>query len=308
MNRPEPHHPATSGATDPVSEFFDFLSVECGLSPNTVEAYQRDLRLFRDYLQPLSVPFPQGVRREHMVGFQEECRRRDHAEASIRRRLSSLRAFFRFQAAEGHLPENPTDHLLLPKGWKRLPKTLTLNQVDRLIEAAAESGGRTPRRDRAILELLYSAGLRVSELCNLRRQDLRLGEGFLLCHGKGNKERLVPMGGPAVLALESYLDEERPQQSSSRESRIFLSINGHPLGRETVGRLLQRHAVHAGIRQPISPHTLRHSFATHLLAGGASLREVQELLGHADIRTTQIYTHLERDHLKEIHRKYHPRG
>ena len=242
-----------------------------------------------------------------MVSFLERERSEDRAISTIRRRVSALRSFYRFLVFDGILPENPIRDLLLPKEWKRLPHTLTTDAVHDLAQVAA-GPSRTPLRDGALVLLLYSAGLRVSEACGLRRRDLYFEERFLRCRGKGDKERLVPLGQPAIDAVDRYLREERPAARKEAEGYVFLSVNGRRLGRETVGRLIKRAARLSGAPPTTSPHTLRHSFATHLLAGGAGLREVQELLGHADIRTTEIYTHVDREKLKQIHRDIHPRG
>ena len=296
---------------DPIPEFLDYLSIECGLAPNTVEAYRRDLEDFDRFLGRRRSWFTE-VDRDTVRRFLERSRKRGLAISTIRRRVSSLRTFFRFQVVEGRLPQNPAADLILPKKWTRLPDTLSIKEVGRLLDGAGRAGGATPHRDRAILELLYGAGLRVSELCGLGLRDLREDESFLRCRGKGSKERIVPFAGAARQSVLRYLRDERPElaarASAGPPTRVFLSVRGRPLGRETVGRLIRRAAAAAGLRQRVSPHTLRHSFASHMLAGGADLRAVQELLGHADIATTQIYTHVDRARLKRTHARFHPRG
>lgn len=290
---------------DEIADFEAYLSFECGLADNTVEAYRRDLHRFADFARRRRVPFPVAIDRRTVLAFLEEERDRGTAVRSRRRRLSALRTFFRYLAVEGRVESNPVHGIELPRDWKRLPKTLHPDEVGQLIDAAGTLSERTGRRDRAITELLYSSGLRVTELCTLPRSGLRPAEGFLRCRGKGDKERIVPLGPRAAEAIETYVREERPE---TREEALFLSVRGRPLTRETVGRILTRAAAAAGLDPSLSPHTLRHSFATHLLEGGAGLREVQEMLGHADIRTTEIYTHVDRKKLKKTHAKFHPRG
>ncbi len=294
---------------DPVADFLGYLSIECGLADNTRAAYASDLGAFEKYVRAATVAFPAGVTRRVVTEFLEDSNRRGHATRTLRRRIASLRAFFRYLVLEGELAENPAADVLLPKTWMQLPRSLSTAELGRLLEATG-SGSATPLRDRAIAELLYSAGLRVSEALSLEEGDLHFGEGFLRCRGKGSKERLAPMGGPARAAIERYLREERPRLSRARGSarQLFLSVRGRRLGRETLSRIMKRWAAAAGLSSAVTPHTLRHTFATHLLAGGAGLREVQELLGHADIRTTEIYTHVDRTRLKSIHRRCHPRG
>ncbi|MGE3966500.1 MAG: tyrosine-type recombinase/integrase, partial [Planctomycetota bacterium] len=230
----------------------------------------------------------------------------DLSVATLRRRISSVRTFYRFLSSEGRVARNPAEDLVLPKTWARLPIVLSTKQVFALLEAPSPATTKTPLRDRAILELLYGCGLRVSELCDLELRDVRSVDGFLRCRGKGRKQRLVPIGAKAVAALGAYLERERPRNPG--QDFALLSIRGRRLGRELIFRLLRKYAGLAGLAGSVSPHTLRHSYATHLLEGGAGLREVQELLGHADIRTTEIYTHVDRHELKSLHRKYHPRG
>jgi len=305
--RSAPASPA--GAPPEIAEIADFaayLSLECGLAKNTVEAYRRDLARFARFARERRVRFPAGVDRRTVLSFLEAERERGSAVRSRRRRLSSLRTFFRYLVVEGRTAKNPATGLELPRDWRRLPRTLGPEAVARLVDAAADPEGRTPRRDRAIVALLHASGLRVGELCSLRLGDLRLSDGFLRCLGKGSKERLVPVGERAARAIAAYIEGERP--ADTRASELFLSVRGRPLTRETVARLLRRAALAAGLDPRTTPHTLRHSFATHLLEGGAGLREVQEMLGHADIRTTEIYTHVDRKRLKEAHAKFHPRG
>jgi integrase/recombinase XerD len=219
-----------------------------------------------------------------------------------------LRTYFAFLVEEGHVAANPTERLESPRTWRKLPDVLSRADVARLVEAP-DPDAALHWRDRAILEILYSSGLRVSEVVDLRLAGLDPGEGVVLVRGKGSKERLVPMGLPAARAIERYLREVRPRISSGRgEGRVFLSARGRPLSRQTVWSLVATSARAVGIEKKVSPHTLRHTFATHLLEGGADLVAVQELLGHVDISTTQIYTHVDRRYLTEVHRAHHPRS
>jgi integrase/recombinase XerD len=232
------------------------------------------------------------------------------APASLARNLVSVKMFYRYLQLEGVIRSNVAELLGSQKLWKRVPEVLTPEEVDRLLAAPAP---RDPwfRRDRALLELLYATGCRAGEVTTLRLVDVHLAEGYCLCRGKGDKERLVPLGVRAARAVRDYLDHERPKlvaRTSSPTPWLFLSYRGKRLRRERLWELVKRYARRAGIRARISPHTLRHSFATHLLAGGADLRQVQEMLGHASIATTQLYTHVDVQKLKEIHRRFHPRG
>ena len=287
----------------PLADFLTYLSVECGLAENTVEAYRRDLERFRRFAAEAGLAFPAEIDRAAVLSFLEAERDRATAVRSRRRRISSLRTYFRFLVVEGRIERNPVQGIELPRDWRRLPDTVSRASIEALI--AASASGATPARNRAIVELLYSSGLRVGELCGLRPGDLRLAEGFLRCLGKGSKERLVPLGEPARRAIEEYVATERPE---GKDEELFLSVRGRRLTRETIARLLKKATLTAGLTEKITPHTLRHSFATHLLEGGAGLREVQEMLGHADIRTTEIYTHVDHRRLKGTHEKFHPRG
>jgi integrase/recombinase XerD len=230
------------------------------------------------------------------------------APSSIRRALSSLRSYFAFLLDEGVVDSDPSERLESPRMWRRLPGALSVEEVQALLEAP-DQGHPHFWRDRAILEVLYATGMRVSELVDLKVGDLDLDQGVCSVFGKGSKERLVPMGAPARMTLERYLREVRPRLDTGKGGgRVFLNHRGRPLSRMAVWNLVKANAERAGIRGRVSPHTLRHSFATHLLEGGADLAAVQELLGHADISTTQVYTHVDREYLREVHRTFHPRG
>jgi integrase/recombinase XerD len=290
-----------------VDEFLAYIKVECGLSKNTLLAYERDLTDLQEFLAP------QRVERTGQVGallvqrFLRNLHERGLALSSIARHLACLRVFLRFCQGNGWLIEDIAAKLETPSRWKRLPETLNIKHIEALL-AAPDPEDTLYLRDRAILELLYATGLRVSELCDLRVGDVNLDIGYLRCLGKGRKERIVPIGRAATEALNDYVIRLRPLLTPTRaEGPLFLSRTGRRLGRENCWRLVARHAMRAGVSVSVSPHMLRHSFATHLLQGGADLRVVQELLGHANVATTQIYTHVDRNRLKSIHARFHPR-
>jgi integrase/recombinase XerD len=292
-----------------IAAFRNYLRSERGLSVNTVLAYGRDLEHFarwaeetalRDYLQPSLV---------ELSGFVTHVREVGLAPPSVARCLVAVKMFYRFLKLEGRVRQSAVDLLSSPRLWERVPQVLSPEVVDRLL-AAPTPEDRYYLRDRALLETLYATGTRASEVVSLQLADLHLEHGFCKCHGKGNKQRVVPLGSKAQEALREYLTELRPQLCVRDPSVpwVFLSRGGRPLTRITLWLLVKKYVRRAGITGKVSPHTLRHSFATHLLEGGADLRTVQELLGHANIRTTQHYTHVDRKRLRAIHRKYHPRG
>ncbi|NIM19774.1 MAG: site-specific tyrosine recombinase XerD [Candidatus Latescibacteria bacterium] len=288
--------------------FLDYIAVEKGLLPNTIESYGRDLRAYIDTLEDLGVRHTDAIPLEAPELHLVKLTRRNLRASSRARALSAVRQFQQFLAREGMAPETPGRKLATPKRAKRIPKVLTIDQIERLL-AAPDS--RTPIgiRDRAMLEVGYGAGLRVSELCGLELDDLMEDEQLLLVRGKGRKERLVPYGKHADRALRRYLARGRPVLAKSRISPyLFLNRKGVGISRVGFFKNLKRHAAAAGIELEVSPHVLRHSFATHLLEGGADLRYVQELLGHADISTTQVYTSVDTRHLIEVHKAFHPRG
>ncbi|MCA9232689.1 MAG: site-specific tyrosine recombinase XerD [Planctomycetales bacterium] len=288
-------------------DFADYLRSECHLAANTVEAYSRDLARFYEWLgsrrlQQLSVG--------ELAGYPAWLTELSLAPKSVTRHIASLKVFFRYLQLEGALTDNQAELLSSPKLWQRVPQVLSEKQVDLLL-AAPRRGDPCWQRDRAILELLYATGCRVSELCNLRSRDLHLKERYCICHGKGEKQRIVPLGTRAIAAVGSYLENERPQLATRRgqvSEQLILSPRGQGLRRERVWELIKKYATRVGIPHEISPHSLRHSFATHLLAGGADLRQVQEMLGHASIATTQIYTHVDHTRLKKVHETFHPRA
>lgn len=287
--------------------FVAYLQGECHLADNTVAAYRRDLRRFNVWLA--GRPFASlGV--TDLAGYASWLADQKLAPASLGRHLVSLKLFLRYLQLEGALADNPAELLGSQKLWERIPQVLTPAMVDRLL-AAPRPTERWWRRDRAMLELLYATGCRASELQNLTVGDTHLDEAYCRCLGKGDKQRLVPLGRRAIAAVRDYLAHERPQlaaQAPTPPVWLLLSRSGRALRRERLWELVTRYARSVGAAAGVSPHTLRHSFATHLLAGGADLRQVQEMLGHASIATTQIYTHVDATRLKRVHTQFHPRA
>lgn len=291
-----------------VEQFLDHVSFEQGLSPKTREAYGNDLADFSRFAQSAGVHSPREVTRKLLVAYLEHEQDRGLAMSSISRRLVAIKVFFRFLASEGMIDKNITAVMESPRLWKVLPGTLSIKEVEALLTAIAGNDDQTIR-DRAMMELLYASGLRVSELVGLTLEDLHLDSGYLRCTGKGNKMRVVPVGGKAKAALERYLAEVRPKLAKNPAVRqVFLTRRGAAFSRKTIWVQIRQFAKRSGITKKVSPHTMRHSFATHLLANGAPLRMIQEMLGHADIATTQIYTHVDQNRLKSIHQQFHPRA
>jgi integrase/recombinase XerD len=291
-----------------LEQFHDYLTYERGLSTQTVAAYGRDLARWLGFIAGQGVHDPARVTPQQLREWVFSLKDAGLAATSIRRAQSALRTYYGFLLAEGAVDADPTDRLESPRVARKLPEFLSLDETSRLLEAP-DASKPLYWRDRAILEFLYASGVRVSELVELPMSAIDLEEGFATIFGKGAKERIVPVGVPAVRALERYLREVRPTlDRGSGKGLLFLNGRGGPLRREAVWKIVREAARRAGITRQVSPHTLRHTFATHLVEGGADLAAVQELLGHADITTTQIYTHLDRDHLREVHRRFHPRG
>jgi len=292
-----------------VDRFIRFLAVEKGLSENYQLSVRRCLEAFADWLRrEKKVTDPAAVAVEHFTAYLARRRRDGLAPASQRFHLVALKIFFRHLAARGVIEKDLSERIDAPRLEQNLPETLGEPDVRRLLESI-DDARPLARRDRAMLELLYSSGLRVSELTRARLEDLHLDDGAIRVTGKGNKTRLVPVGGAAREALTAYLDGERPGLVKRRTgSEIFLSVRGGPLTTARVWQIVRERARLAGIDENVYPHLLRHSFATHLLSNGADLRVIQELLGHADIATTQIYTHVDRKRLRDVHRRFHPRG
>jgi integrase/recombinase XerD len=288
--------------------FRDFLSLEAGHSPNTVEAYLRDLRRMGEFAFSRGVRDPARVGRPLLRDFVYLLKDLGLSAATIRRAVSAIRTYYGFLVGEGRVADDPSDRLETPRRGRTLPDTLSVREVEALITAP---GIDDPLgwRDRALLELGYGAGLRVSELCGLVLTDLLLPESLVRILGKGGKQRLVPIGRNIIGTVSVYLHSLRPTLDRGKSGgRVLLNARGEPLSRVGAWGIVKRATERAGIRKRVTPHTLRHSFATHLLEGGADLRAVQEMLGHADLSTTQIYTHVDREYLRSIHKQYHPRG
>jgi integrase/recombinase XerD len=297
------------GPLDPALDLFLLhLRVEKGLAANSVDAYARDLRRYLDDLARQGARDWKAVGRPNLLAHLDQIARRGLSARSQARALSAIRSLHRLLGAEGIAPVDPTEDVEGPRGGRRLPQVLSREEVLRLLAAPSERTA-AGTRDRAMLEILYATGLRVSELVGLGVNDVHLETRVLLARGKGSKERIVPVGGPAARALRRYLDVARPQILKGRSSKdLFVTPRGRRMTRQGFWKLLERYARAAGIRRRISPHKLRHSFATHLLAGGADLRVVQAMLGHADISTTQIYTHVERSQARRVYDRCHPRA
>jgi integrase/recombinase XerD len=288
--------------------YLQYLRAECGMSGNTVLAYGTDLKQFLAWLQVEGIDSVLAVDLKVLGRFLQELHGRNLAPTTIARRLVAIKMFFRYLLLEGIIEESRLDLLSSPKLWQYLPTVLSPEMVDKLLLAPCEEDSY-PRRDRALLAVLYATGCRASEASNLRLQDIRLEENYCRCLGKGNKERIVSLNPVARAALEAYLEFERPRLVKEKDVEfVFVSRGGRALSRIMVWHLVKKYARRIGCGSKISPHTLRHSFATHMLAGGAEIRALQELLGHASIRTTQIYTQVEHSRLKAIHAKCHPRG
>lgn len=288
-------------------QFLDYLSVERGLSKNTIVSYGRDLGRFISYLESRHIGSLDKVTRTEIGDFLLRLKDNNLSAGSISRNLVAIKVFFRFLVSERLLKDDPSAIIDSPKLWKHLPDVLTIEEVEDLI-AQPKPNSWMGIRDKAILELLYATGMRVSELAQLDLKDLNLDSGFIRCIGKGNKERVVPIGKKAVKSLQSYLEKIRPKLLKEKtNNKLFLTKFTTKISRQSLWKIIKRYARTAGIKKRITPHTLRHSFATHLLQRGADLRIVQEFLGHANISTTQIYTHINRDRLKSIHKQFHPR-
>jgi integrase/recombinase XerD len=294
---------------DPIGPFLYYLMGECGVSPHTLAAYRADLMRFVRWRRQVAPGPLSRLNVTTLTVYVDSLAESGLAPSSICRHLASLSTFFRFLVLEGRLTDNVAKLLIAPAVWDRLPTVLSPGAVERLLEAPT-AGTRLGRRDRALLETLYATGCRASEVAGLRPIDLDLKSGVARCIGKGNKQRRVPLGSRAVTALEAYLRLDRPALVAARPqtATVFVSKSGRPLSRIGLWSIVKRSARAAGLPATISPHTLRHSFATHLLAGGADLRAVQEMLGHASIATTQVYTRVELSRLRQVHARFHPRS
>lgn len=286
--------------------YSDYLTVEKGLSSNSVSSYVFDLQKFYQYLADENKSLFK-IKEEDLVNFMQRQALSGLAPRSLARLVSSLKSFFKFLLVENVIRKNPAENLSSPSLWLTLPKVLTEEEVEMLLEQP-ELTKPQGIRDRAILEVLYGCGLRVSELVSLRLEDVRLNQGFLVCRGKGSKERIVPMGRKAVQAVKNYLQNVRPIFDKEGSPVLFLTRRSKAFTRQGVWKILRTYGQKAGLSEKLHPHILRHSFATHLLEHGADLRSVQMLLGHSQITTTQIYTHVSRERLKQVYDKFHPRA
>lgn len=290
-----------------VEHFLNYVDVERGLADNTLQAYRSDLADYLAFLKKRGLNDPELAGKDDVSGYLFELKRRGYQSATIARRLSAVKTFMRFLRVEGHLAQDPTHSLSSPRLAQKLPQVMTISEVERLLETPAPDSP-IGLRDRAMLELLYAAGLRVSELLSLKPGDLDTARGLLRCKGKGDRERVVPVGGVALHHVLVYQSTVRAACKPKTGMPLFVNRRGKPMTRQTVWKMIKKYARAAGIRREITPHTLRHSFATHLLENGADLRVVQELLGHVDIVTTQKYTHLTTKTLRSEYDRAHPRA
>lgn len=291
-----------------IERFHDHLTVEKGASPRTDEAYIRDVTRFATFCVSKGASTPATASARILREYVYHLKDLGLSPSSIRRNVSAVRSYFRFMLGEGELVRDPSERLEAPKKWRTLPEVLTVDEAEKLL-GSVDLEQPMAFRDRAMLELAYGAGLRVSEWITLSVRDVLMDDHLLRVFGKGSKERLVPIGRGAIGAVAIYVRELRPRlEKGQGRGILFLNARGEPLSRMGAWKILRKYVDIAGITKPVSPHTLRHSFATHLLEGGADLRAVQEMLGHADISTTQIYTHVDREYLRSVHRQFHPRA
>jgi len=297
--------PAAPSASQWTASFIEYLRTECHLAENSVQAYRRDLEKFNGWLAGRDITRLEIADLSDFVALLNST---GLAPASVARHIVSVKMFFRYLQLEAVLTENLAELLGSQKLWKRIPEVLSPKAIDRFL-GAPRPADTLYVRDRALLETLYATGCRVSEISNLKLQDVRLDEGYCKCHGKGNKQRMVHLGESAIDSIRLYLSAQREQLDNGQDQPwVYLSRSGRQLRREAIWELVKKYALAADISVKISPHTMRHSFATHMLAGGADLRQVQEMLGHASIATTQIYTHVDQSRLKKVHAQFHPRA
>lgn len=290
-----------------IDTFLNYLSVERGLAQNTIISYKEDLNTYIDFITGKHIDSLSKATKNDIVNFMLAQKDKGLSANSVARRLAAIKIFHRFLVRERILKSDPTSLIDSPKLWKKIPETLSLTEVEALL-SQPNIRERQGIRDKAILETFYATGMRVSEAVNLKLENVNLDIGFLRCIGKGNKERVIPLGKKAIISIKRYLEMSRPQLLNKKESEfLFLSRLGKKISRQSLWKIIKRYAKEARIKKPIRPHILRHSFATHLLERGADLRSVQEMLGHANISTTQIYTHINRERLKTIHKMFHPR-
>ena len=291
-----------------IDDFINYLAVERGLAKNTLMAYRRDLNKYVQHLEKINIRDSQSVVRDHITKFMYEEKNQGLSATSICRSLAAIKMYHRFLVRERLAKEDPTHLIDTPKIWKRIPDVLTIAEVEAMI-SAAQGKSWQGIRDKAILELFYASGMRVSELSDLKVDGINFEVGYVRCIGKGSKERIIPIGKRSREAVQNYLDKVRKKLAKDKASmNLFLSRLGKRISRQSLWKIIKLYARKANIKKIIKPHALRHSFATHLLEHGADLRSVQEMLGHSDISTTQIYTHVDRERLKTVHKEFHPRG
>ncbi len=296
-----------------INRFLTYLTVEKGYSDNTIAAYYNDLSQLASFVEEDAlkrglIPSWANFSRQGMLSYLLNLKERNYSATTIARKVAAAKSFFSFMLTEGNLKENPTHNVGSPSVGRQLPKPISVSQVRRLLEQPTKLSAPEAKRDRAMLELLYASGMRVSELVSLNLDDIDTGGGFVRCFGKGHKERLIPIYRQAALAVEEYIKETRSHLARDEEMALFLNRRGERLTRQGFWQILKGYAKSAELGKEITPHTLRHSFATHMLNGGADLRSVQELLGHANISTTQVYTHLTTEHVRRTYEKSHPRA
>ena len=297
-----------------IDSFLNYLTVEKGFSRNTIDAYHNDLNQLASFAEKEIarrgvMPSWANFSRQDMLGYLLDLKERNYAVTTLARKIAAAKSFFGFMMAEGNIRSNPTENISSPKVGKALPDAISISQVRQLIDQPAGLSTPEAKRDRAMLELLYASGMRASELVSLNLNDVDTKECYVRCFGKGNKERLVPIYQRAARVVEEYVAEVRSKLvHSDTEQALFVNQRGSRLTRQGLWQILKAYAKSAGLGKQVTPHTLRHSFATHMLSGGADLRSVQELLGHANISTTQIYTHLTSEHIRRTYDKAHPRA
>lgn len=290
-----------------IESFLSYLSIERGLALNTISSYRQDLLAYASFLKNKQKDSLAKISKEDVFSFLTYLKDKKMSVSSISRHLAAIKSFHRFLVREKITQDDPTSLIDSPKLWKKIPEALTLNEVEALL-AQPNMRNLQGIRDKAILETMYATGMRVSEIAKLRFDLVNTEAGFLRCLGKGNKERVIPLGRKAIASILKYKQESRPRLLRNKSCEyLFVSRLGKGMSRQMIWKIIKRYARQAGIKKPIRPHILRHSFATHLLERGADLRSVQEMLGHANISTTQIYTHINKDRLKAIHRMFHPR-
>jgi len=292
-----------------LKEYLAHIKLEKNLSQNTVSSYKNDINAFISFLKDSGIDDPSDISSDHIGAFFKILKELGLLGSSSARYFSSLKGFFLYLLKNKYILKNPIEKITAPRISKKLPSVLDVNEIEKIL-SAPDANDKLGLRDKAMLELFYACGTRVSELLNLKLNDLFFNDEIIRVFGKGSKERLIPIGSSAISWIEEYLKKSRPllMKKAKSENNLFLNSRGSKLSRMGVWKIIDRYVKDAGINKDVHPHTFRHSFATHLLEGGADLRAVQEMLGHADISTTQIYTHIDRDYIKQVHKQYHPRG